>query len=293
MTAQPENQQSAYHRGHVAGVAGVDDDVREAMRVYAAHDLGLADHLARDRADREVRRAIPKAVMGQLVAAGIQIADHNVLDLGAGLGGMSEELVISGARVTAVEPGAAWADLTRRRVARHRGQFTLMEAFGEDIPVPDRSFDLIVSLQVLEHVRDPDKVLQEVWRLLKPGGRFYLACENYLAFYEGHYRVPWLPLLPKSLGALYLRALGRSPVFLLEAVTYTTYPAILAQCRRLGFIRRRDEEMVSLLRSKEGSKWKILRAIASVTGDAGPLFLDRMRHTFTYGIYEMFRKPLA
>ena len=285
------NQQSAYHIERVSQTDDVDRNVYEAMRVYLADDLGVSEDIARSRAEQELQRRIPKAAVAALTSAGVVLKDADVLDLGSGLGAMSEELALCGARVVSLEPGAAWASLPRRRVERHTAQFRLLEAFGEAIPLPSASMDVVVSLQVLEHVQDPQKVLSEAWRVLRPGGSFYLACENYLAFREAHYQLPWLPLLPKRLGSLYLRALGRSPDFLNNAVTYTTYPAVLRDCRRLGFVRRRDEEVELGLRAKPGMKWKLLRALAAVGGAKLPLWLDRSRYTFKLGLYELFRKP--
>lgn len=284
---------SAYHLGHRPQSDDVDRDVYEATRHYLSADLGLSDEIARARAEQELQRKIAIAALDSVSTAGVPVTNVDVLDLGSGLGAVSEELIIRGARVIALEPGAAWASLTRQRVERHGGQFRLLEAFGKSIPLPASSVDLVVSLQVLEHVQDPRKVLAEVWRVLRPGGRFYLACENYLAFREAHYQVRWFPLLPKWIGGLYLRALGRSPKFLIEAVIYTTYPSVLRDCRRLGFIRYRDEEMLRNLHAKSGVKWAALRALAILIGERGLLWLDRSRYTFKFGLYELFRKPTA
>ena len=120
-----------------------------------------------------------------------------------------------------------------------------------------------------------------------------MTCENYLAFWEAHYDVPWLPLLPKPLGAAYLRLLGRSPQFLLKAVTYTTYPGVLRWCREIGFVRARDAELAQFLREKTGVKWRLLRALAAVTGGNGPFVLERARRTFTFGLHELYRKPAS
>lgn len=285
------HQQSSYHLGHASQSSDVDRDIYDAMRFYLSADLGLGDEVARARADQELLRKTAIAALDTISATGVSIAHTDVLDLGSGLGAVSEELVIRGARVIALEPGAAWASLTRRRVERHGGQFRLLEAFGEEVPLPATSVDLVVSLQVLEHVRDPKKVLAEVWRVLRPGGCFYLACENYLAFREPHYQVPWLPLMPKWLGGIYLRLLGRSPKFLNESITYTTYPGVLRECRRLGFSRYRDAEVVRNLRSKNDMKWTALRIFAALTGQRGPLWFDRSRYIFRSGLYELFHKP--
>jgi len=48
-----------------------------------------------------------------------------------------------------------------------------------------------------------------------------VACPNYLRFFEPHYKIWVLPLMPKFLGALYLRLRGRDPV-LLNQLRYTT-----------------------------------------------------------------------
>jgi len=287
------DRQSAYHLERVSGSSEVDADLFAATRLYMVEDLGLDPRFAERRSQQELQRKIPKAVLHLLLKAGVVIEGRDVLDLGAGLGALSEELLLNGARLHSLEPGAAWANLTRRRLERHGRGFDLLLAAGESIPLPDRSVDLIVSLQVLEHVQDPEQVLAEAWRVLRPGGHFYLACENYLAFWEPHYCLPWLPLLPKSLGALYLRALGRSPVFLMESITYTTFPGVVRHCRKLGFLRQRDEELVENLHSGRGLKWRAMRALAAGFGAGLPRWLDDARHSFRIGIHELMRKPEA
>ena len=52
-----------------------------------------------------------------------------------------------------------------------------------DIPVEDGRFDRIIFNQVLEHVPDPVKVLTELRRVLKPGGKILCSCP---LFYEEH-----------------------------------------------------------------------------------------------------------
>ena len=42
------------------------------------------------------------------------------------------------------------------------------------LPFPDASFDAVLSLGVLEHVSDPDGSIEEIQRVLRPGGRFYV-----------------------------------------------------------------------------------------------------------------------
>ena len=52
---------------------------------------------------------------------------------------------------------------------------TFTEASGEELPFPDHSFDVVISNGVFNLVIDKVKALNEVYRVLKPGGRFMLA----------------------------------------------------------------------------------------------------------------------
>ena len=70
-------------------------------------------------------------------------------------------------------PGAArqHAQQTNREIRYDVG-------VGEDLPYPDLSFDIVVSVDVLEHVMDLEKVVREVRRVLRPGGWFLFDTIN-------------------------------------------------------------------------------------------------------------------
>lgn len=56
---------------------------------------------------------------------------------------------------------------------------------GLDLPYPDNCFDLIFSNQVLEHVRSPDALIADAFRVLKPGGSF-IGNVSYLEPYHSY-----------------------------------------------------------------------------------------------------------
>jgi SAM-dependent methyltransferase len=51
------------------------------------------------------------------------------------------------------------------------------------VPVADRSFDAVISTQVLEHVQDPRLYLSECFRVLRPGGRLLLSTHGVFAYH--------------------------------------------------------------------------------------------------------------
>lgn len=147
-----------------------------------------------------------------------------VLDVGSGVGSFVLGCRRRGMLAFGIEPDriGRGVGLTSVQIARRRiDQRVFAVALGENLPFPDCRFDLVTMNQVMEHVADQGAVLREALRVLRPGGAVYIACPNYLRFYEPHYKIFWFPLLPKMLGRAYLRLRGRNPV-LLDQLTYTT-----------------------------------------------------------------------
>jgi SAM-dependent methyltransferase len=79
-------------------------------------------------------------------------------------------------------------ELERARQARERVPNTHVAA-AEAIPYPDATFDLVLSHEVIEHVRDDRAALAEMVRVLRPGGRAVIFCPNRWYPFEthGHY----------------------------------------------------------------------------------------------------------
>jgi ubiquinone/menaquinone biosynthesis C-methylase UbiE len=102
-------------------------------------------------------------------------ADGIVLEVGAG-GGQNFPFYdpTRVVRVEAVEPDAAMLVEARQRLTAASVPITLTRAPVESLPFPDAQFDSAVVTLVLCSVRDPERGLREVWRVLKPGGTLLL-----------------------------------------------------------------------------------------------------------------------
>jgi len=77
-----------------------------------------------------------------------------------------------GTRVIAVEPNPMMLDRMHSQAERHEIRIDLRHAGAEGMEVESESVDLVVSTLVLCSVVDPDRVVAEVKRVLRPGGRF-------------------------------------------------------------------------------------------------------------------------
>ena len=94
---------------------------------------------------------------------------RTLLDVGAGTGKLTRELVASGAEVVAVEPVPGMRDVLERTVPGVR----VLDGTAEALPVAAQSVDAITVAQAF-HWFDVPRTLAEFHRVLRPGGRFAL-----------------------------------------------------------------------------------------------------------------------
>ena len=99
---------------------------------------------------------------------------QRVLDVGCGNGYVLARFAAAGASVTGVDITETAIDLSRRRfaLAGLAGDFRVANA--EELPFADATFDVVTSLGVLHHTPDTERAINEIFRVLKPGGRFFL-----------------------------------------------------------------------------------------------------------------------
>lgn len=135
--------------------------------------------------DPELIQALPAAVaasycgVGNPFSLGPLRAGEAVLDLGCGAG---VDAIMAALMVGPSGP-VTGLDLVPEMLARAQENARLAgaapidfrEGSAEVLPFPDNTFDVVISNGVFNLVVDKPKALQEVFRVLKPGGRFMLA----------------------------------------------------------------------------------------------------------------------
>jgi len=99
------------------------------------------------------------------------VAGLDVLDLGCGVAYFSAWLARRGARVVGLDVTPAQLETARRMQAETGLSFELVEASAEAVPLPDASFDLVLSEYGASIWCDPAAWIPEAARLLRPGGR--------------------------------------------------------------------------------------------------------------------------
>lgn len=119
---------------------------------------------------RQVARRLPRPAR----------AGARALDLGAGSGGNTPLLTAAGYGAVALEHHPVAAAYTRGR------GLPVVQADGQRLPFADSSFDLVLACDVLEHLHRDDQAVQEVRRVLRPGGHLVLTVPADPALWSAH-----------------------------------------------------------------------------------------------------------
>ncbi len=142
-------------------------------RHYLGYEGGDLDSLPKVALDRFTG-------VGNPFAAGDVNPGETVLDLGCGAG---TDLLIAARRVGAAGRviGVDASPTMRRcaeiaaRVAGLTDRVKVLDGHGEALPIQDESVDLLIANGAISFVADRFKVFREIRRVLRPGGRLYLA----------------------------------------------------------------------------------------------------------------------
>jgi len=174
-----------------------------------------------------------------------ELKNLSFLDLGSGYGVYLLDGIKKGYNVVGVEPGKnefggryersiEFLEINGIKEPRNY----VYEGVGECLSslFKDKKFDVVYSIQVLEHVNDIEKVLKETYYILNKPGLACFSMPNYNSFYEGHYMLPWIPiiLLNKKIAKLYVRFLFKREPDYLDEINFTTPTKVYNIARKIS-----------------------------------------------------------
>jgi len=152
-----------------------------------------------------------------------------ILDIGGGNGFVTRALLDAGFQAILLEPGPAGA----MNAKRSRGIESVICADLESARLKTASVDAVGLFDVLEHIREDQEFIQELHRIIKPGGRLYMTVPAFESLWSradieaGHFRRYTLKRVRNDLKAkfhvdwsTYFFAALTLPIFLLRSLPY-------------------------------------------------------------------------
>lgn len=123
----------------------------------------------------------------------------DLIDIGCGGGLLSEPMARLGATVTGVDATPRNVEVARLHAEQTGTRITYLNCAAEDLVAQGRQFDIVLAMEIIEHVADVDAFLGACSKLLKPHGLLFLATmsrtvKSYaMAIVGAEYVLKWLP----------------------------------------------------------------------------------------------------
>jgi ubiquinone/menaquinone biosynthesis C-methylase UbiE len=159
---------------------GIDYNYEEAVEKLR-NDPAYDEFIKQCYLDRDVVAAAKRfsasdefSEVTRLLSLKIATTPRKILDLGCGNGVTSFAFASLDHKVFAVDPnpteGVGLGAIARLNPELGQNKIRHLLAFGEFLPFPDQTFDIIYTRQVLHHFKNLQESLNECYRVLKPGG---------------------------------------------------------------------------------------------------------------------------
>jgi SAM-dependent methyltransferase len=166
-----------------------------------------------------------------------------VLDLGAGRGRFLIALTKRGGNGVGLELNPAYIKEAQGLASEAGVRVVITEGVGEKLPFGNSEFTFANLSEVLEHVENPVKVLEELNRVLIKGGKAYVSIPNRFGFKDPHYHLYGINWMPRAWSEMVIRFLergknegGEAGRQKLSEMHYTTYNEAKTLFKGVGFM---------------------------------------------------------
>ena len=180
------------------------DESRDYQRDFSEiHPKTMFDELGR----LQKARKTVAVMLDALKQAGIDPNQARLLDIGCSTGILTRHYAEYFGAVVGVDIDDGAVEWARKNRAAENLRYEIGDSLN--LPFLTGDFDFVTCTHIYEHVPDAQKMLDEIHRVLRPGGFCFFAAENRLRWWDGHYNLPLVTMLPRPLADVYVRLTGR------------------------------------------------------------------------------------
>lgn len=147
------------------------------------------------------------------ILAEYKSAEAKVLDLGCGTGLNTPSIAKHFPNTIACDVDPRLETAANNFLSSFGVKIPVIIYDGKKLPFKDSTFDIVNCVEVIEHAENPDLMLSEINRVLKPDGILHITSPNKYWPIEAHYRLPFLSYLPKNLADIYVRLFKKGEKF--------------------------------------------------------------------------------
>ncbi|MFT5728347.1 MAG: 2-polyprenyl-3-methyl-5-hydroxy-6-metoxy-1,4-benzoquinol methylase [Desulforhopalus sp.] len=223
--------------------------------------------------DRRNKKATTIVRVCQDFVGSTDLSEIELLDVGSSSGIIDNYLADHFGQVIGIDIDAPAIAHAKSNFGKPNLHFEHGDAM--QIERADDSIDAVVCTQIYEHVPDASRMLNEIFRVLRPGGFCYFAGNNRIMIMEPHYRLPFLSVIPRPMAHQYVRLSGKGDYYHEKHYTRQTLKRLCSKFRIVDYTEKviADPEKFSVAYMlKPGSlKWQVALAVARYAKWATPL----------------------
>ncbi len=142
---------------------------------------------------------------------GFPLSELSVLNVGGSAGIIDEYLSTHFRYVVGIDIDEQAIEHAINNFKKDNLKFEIGDAMN--LQFDEQSFDVVISSHVYEHVPCSGQMMEEIYRVLKPGGVCFFAAGNRLMWNEPHYNLPLLSVIPRFLAHFYVRITGKAEFY--------------------------------------------------------------------------------
>ncbi len=162
-------------------------------RTEAAHSREMKQALSSIEENNKYRSGQFHRILSAAEKYGVEVNDKTVLDLGCNDGAITSGYADLVRKVVGVDIDEQAIRRAEQRFRSEKISFCVGQTTS--IPMPNNAFNVVICYNVFEHVSQPDAILAECHRLLKPGGKMLIGTWGWYHPYAPHLwaamPVPW------------------------------------------------------------------------------------------------------
>lgn len=183
-----------------------------------------------------------------------------VVDMGCGSGASLISLSALNAKVIGIENDTYGDDLALAgiRCAIYGFSPQMINGDATSSPFKSDTFDLVLSTSVIEHIENYQDYLQEIYRILKPGGIAYILTNNRIFPYDSHSGLYFFNWLPHICFELARNIKCGYPLRSKFCVWHVSTPKLKRELNKMGFNVIADWSKFYMQRNKERKDYKHL-----------------------------------
>ncbi len=189
----------------------------------------------------------------------------SLLDVGCSTGFIANYLADYFGQVSAIDIDGPAIEFAQANFKKENLKFLKSDSMS--MKLASCKFNIVTCAHVYEHVPDAQKLMAEIFRVLKPGGICYFAAANRFNVMEAHYNLPLLSVIPRPAAHLYLRLAGKGRYYYEKHLSYWGLKKLVSRFKLIDYTKKIIEDPklfhVEYMLKPDTQKTKLAKAVAN------------------------------